>query len=156
MYLINCKFNLIFRWLPPCVISEGNRAITFAITGTKLYTPILTLSTKDNAKLLQQSKSGFKRTINWNKYYSEISIERRNLYLDFLIDPRFQGVNTLFVLSFENNAHRTRQTGYFLPKVQIKVYNATIHGQGFFNQPIKDDVRTYDNIRRITTTKRDD
>ena len=56
MSLINCKFNLIFRWLPTCAISETNRAITFAITGTKRYTPILTLSTKDNAKLLQQWK----------------------------------------------------------------------------------------------------
>ena len=95
---------------------------------------------------MQQWKSGFKRTINWNKYYSEISIERRNLYLDFLTDPRFQGVNTLIVLSFENNTNRTRYIGYFLPKVQIKVYSAMIDGQSFVNQPIKDDVRTYDNI----------
>ena len=155
MSLINCKFNLIFRWLPTCAISETNRAITFAITGTKRYTPILTLSTKDNAKLLQQWKSGFKRTINWNKYYSEISIERRNLYLDFLTDPRFQGVNTLIVLSFENNTNRRRYIGYFLPKVQIKVYSAMIDGQSFVNQPIKDDVRTYDNIWIIRTTQRD-
>ena len=51
--LINCKINLIFKLSPTWVISEGNRAISFAITDTKLYTPIVTLSIKDNAKLLQ-------------------------------------------------------------------------------------------------------
>ena len=70
-------------------------------TDTKIYTPIVTLSIKDNAKLLQQSKSDFKRTINWNEYHSKLSIERRNQYLDFLTDPIFQGVNILIVLSFE-------------------------------------------------------
>ena len=51
-------------------------------------------------KLLQQLKSGFKRTINWNKNEPKVSPERRNQYLNFLIDPSFQGVNRLFVLSF--------------------------------------------------------
>ena len=87
--LINCKINLIFKWSPTWVFSEGNRAMTFAITDTKLYTPIVTLSIKDNAKLLQQSKSDFKRTINWNKYYWKSSIERGKQYLDVLTDPIF-------------------------------------------------------------------
>ena len=51
----------------------------------------LTLSTQDNAKRLEQLKSGFKRTINWNKYQSKISTERQNQYLDYLIYPRLQG-----------------------------------------------------------------
>ena len=88
-----------------------------------------TLSTNDNANLLQQLKSGFERTINWNKYQSKLTIERQNQYFIYLTDPRFQGVNRLFVLSFENNADRTGHTGYFLPKVQIKDFNVTIDGQ---------------------------
>ena len=79
----------------------------FAITGTKLYVPIVILSTKDNVKLLEQLKSRFKRTINWNKYQSKLSIEKQHQYLYFLIDPSFQGVTRLLVLSFEDNAHST-------------------------------------------------
>ena len=49
----------------------------FAISDSKLYVSVLTSSTQDNAKLLQQFKSGFKRTINWNKYQSKVTIERK-------------------------------------------------------------------------------
>ena len=63
--------------------------------------------TQDNAKLLKQLRSGFKRTINWNKYQLNVSTERVNRYLNFLIDPSFQGINILFVLPFENEAQRT-------------------------------------------------
>ena len=71
-------------------------------------------------KLFQQLKSGFKRTINWNKYQSKVSLESQNQYLYFLIDSSFQGVNRVFVLSFEDNAHRTSHIGYFIPKVEVK------------------------------------
>ena len=81
-----------------------NQSSTFSINDTKLYVPVVTLSTQDNAKLLQQLKSGFKRTINWNKYQAKVSTEGENQFLDFLIDPSFQGVNRLFVLSFEDEA----------------------------------------------------
>ena len=67
------------------------------MTDTKLFVPVVTLSTQDNAKLLQQLKSGFKRTINWNKYQSKPESLRRNQYLNYLINPSFQGVNRLFV-----------------------------------------------------------
>ena len=70
----------------------ANQSTTFLITDRKLYDPVLTLSTQDNAKLLQQSKSSFKRTINWNKYQSKKLIERPNQYFDYLIEPSFQGV----------------------------------------------------------------
>ena len=63
--------------------------------------------TQDNARLLEQLKPGFNRTINWNKHQQKISTERPNEYLDFLIDSGFLGVNKLFDLSFENEAQRT-------------------------------------------------
>ena len=62
---------------------------TFPITDTKLYFEVVTLSTQNNSKLLEQLKSGFKRPISWNKYQSKESIERQNQFLDYLIDPRF-------------------------------------------------------------------
>ena len=61
-------------------------------------------------------KSGFRRTINCNKYQSKVRAENQNQYLDYLIDPSFQGVNRLSVLSYENSAHRTRHTGFFFGK----------------------------------------
>ena len=68
MPLINCEVNLILTWSKDCVISSATGETKFAITETKLYVPVVTLSTQDNAKLLKQLKSGFKRTINWSKY----------------------------------------------------------------------------------------
>ena len=68
MPLINCEVNLILTWSSTCVITESNGAGTFAITDTKLYVPVVTLSTPENTKFFQQLKSGFKRVINWNKF----------------------------------------------------------------------------------------
>ena len=70
MSLINCEVNLILTW-STCVITNSTGAGRFAITDVKLYFPVITLSTQDNSKLLQQLKSGFKRVINWNKYLSK-------------------------------------------------------------------------------------
>ena len=101
MPLINCEVNLILTWSRDCVITNSTGAGKFAITETKLYVPVVTLSTQDNAKLLQQLKSGFKRTINWNKYQSSIKTYTRNRYLNHLVDLSFQGVGRLFVLSLK-------------------------------------------------------
>ena len=98
---------------------------------------IITLSTQENAKLLQQSKSGCKRVINWNKYLSKPELLRRNPNLNYLVEPSFQGVNRLFVLAFENDAQRTSHTCYYLPNVEIKDCNIMINGENLFDQPIK-------------------
>ena len=74
MPLISCEVNLILTWSEKCVIVSTDVAgqnATFAITDAKLYVPVITLSQQDNAKLLQQLNSGFKRVINWNKYQNQ-------------------------------------------------------------------------------------
>ena len=89
--LINCTVNLILTWGTKCVLSNsGNQETTFTITETKLYVSVVTLSTQDNAKLLQQLNSGFKRASSWNKYQSEIRMRARSPYLDYFIDPIFR------------------------------------------------------------------
>ena len=70
MPLINCEVNLILTWSSAYVIINSAGAGTFKIANTKLCVSVVTLSTQDNAKLLQQLNSGFKRTVNWNKYLS--------------------------------------------------------------------------------------
>ena len=64
MPLINCEVNLILTWSPTCIISSATEETKFKITETKFYVPVVTLSTQDNVKILQELKSGFKRTIN--------------------------------------------------------------------------------------------
>ena len=66
MSLINCEVNPILIWSKDCVITNSTDEGKFAITETKLFVPVVTLSTKDNEKLPQQRKSGFKKTISWN------------------------------------------------------------------------------------------
>ena len=159
MPLINCEVNLILTWTSTCVlISSGNQnqAARFAITDTKLYVPVVTLSTQENTKFLQQLKSGFKRVINWNKYLSKPELLARNPNLNHLVEPSFQGINRLFVLAFENDNHRRSDERYYLPTVEIKDYNIVINGENFFDQPIKNNKITYDNIRKIAAGQRDD
>ena len=105
----------------------------FAITDTKRSVPAVTLSTEDNAKLLQQLKSGFKRTISWNKHQSDSKTYAQNQHLNHSVHPSFQGVNRLFVLSFENENARTSHSEYYLRKVEIKNYNVKTDGRNFFD-----------------------
>ena len=136
MLLVNCEVNLILTWSKDCVITSSTGEGKFKITGAKLYVPVGTLSTQDNAKLLQQLKSGFKRTINWNKYESNIKTYAQNRYLNHLINPSLQGVNRRLVLSFENENGRTSYSAYYLPKVEIKDCNVMTDDKNFFDQPI--------------------
>ena len=89
MPFIKCSSN--------CVISNSTDTITFAITDTKLYLPVLTLSIQDNTKILQQLKPGFKSKLCWNKYQLKVSIQTEKKCLDYLIDRNFQGANKLFL-----------------------------------------------------------
>ena len=107
MPLINCEVDLIFTWSTNCVMvyaNNANRHSAYAITETKIYVPVVTLSTQDNSKLLQQLKSGFKRIISWNKYLSKLELLPQNPNLNHLIELSFQGVNRLFVSAFDNDA----------------------------------------------------
>ena len=127
MPLINYQVNLILTWSSTCVlVATGvqNQNATFAITDTKLYVPVVTLSTQKNTKFLRQLNSGFKRVINWNKYLSKPELLAQNPNLNHLVEPNFQGVNRLFVLAFENDDYRSSARRYNLPTVEIKDYKS--------------------------------
>ena len=126
--LINCEVELILTWFKNCVlISKSTRDADydehidrkidvpenaiFQITDTKLYVPVVSLSKENDIKLLEQLKSGFKRTIKWNKYRSQMIIQPQNNNLNYLIDPTVTNVNRLFVLSFtRDNAGDNRDS----------------------------------------------
>ena len=135
---------------PPIVPPSG---ATFQITDTKLYVPVVTLSKENDIKLLEKLKSGFKKTIKWNKYRSQMTIQNNNNNLNYLIDPTFINVNRLFVLSYErikeNNVkkdHRDSFSHYYVRKVQIKDFNVLMDGKGFFDLPIKNEEEAYKKI----------
>ena len=109
------------------VTAVANQSAAFSITDKKLYVRVVTLSTQDNSKLLEQLKPGFKRTINWNNYQSKISTVRPDQYLDYLSDATFQGVNRLFVFSCEDKSYKQ----HFFTTVEIKNHNVMINGQNF-------------------------
>ena len=78
-----------------------------------------------------KKKNGFKRTINWNKYESSVKTFAQNRYLNYLINQSFQGVNRLFILSFENEDQRKSRSTYYLSKVEIKEYNVMLMAETF-------------------------
>ena len=156
MPLINCEVELILTWSKNCVLADmtvrvaqdDNPAIVaptgleFKITNTKLYVPVVTLSKENDIKLLEQLKSGFKRTIKWNKYRSQMTVQPQNNNLNYLIDPTFTNVNRLFVLSFtRNNAGDNRDfcSHYYVPNIEIKDFNVLIGGKSFFDLPVKNE-----------------
>ena len=117
---------------------------------------MVTLSTQDNAKLLQQLKSGFNRVINSNKYLSKQELLAQSFNSNHLVEPSFQGVNRLFALAFENDTQRANAKGYYLPNIEIKDYNMLINGENLFDQPIKNNKVTSENIRKFATGQGDD
>ena len=97
--------------------------LEFKIADTKLYVPVVTLSKENDLKLLKQLKSEFKRTIKWNKYRSQMTIQPQNNNLNYLINPTFTNVNRLFVLPFSRNNNtdnRDSFSNYYVPNVVIK------------------------------------
>ena len=158
MQLINCEVNVILTQSADSVTiytNVANKIPTFAITEANLYVPVVNLSTQDNAKLLTQLKSSFKRTISQNKYLSKPELLAQNPNLNHLVEPSFQGVNRHFILAFENDAQRTSNKRYYLPNVEIKDYILMIDGKNFLDQPVKNNKLTYENIRKVATGQGD-
>ena len=98
-----------------------------------MYVPVVTLSAENVNKLLEQLKSGFRITIKWNKYMSQMFNQCKNNNLNYLTDPTFSNVNRLFVLSFENEDDRTSYYKYYMPSVEMKDYNVLIDGNAFLS-----------------------
>ena len=154
MPLINCKIHLELNWTKHCVTSNIGGNTTFKILNTKLNVPIVTLCTEDNVKLTKQLSEGFKKFVYWNQYKTEINSREQdnNNNLGVLLDASFQGVKKLFVNAFEKKIYRK----YFLPIVNKTSYNVLIDSRNFYDQPIGDQIKTYNEIRKIATGRGND
>ena len=89
MPLINCEVSVFLTWPSTCITTNSTGEGRFTINDTKLFVPVVTLSAQDSAKLLQQFKSGFRKTINWNNYQSDPKKYAQNRYLNHLVNPSF-------------------------------------------------------------------
>ena len=104
------------------------------------------------------------RSVYWNEYKSKIETKTadNNNVTRFPLDASFQGVNRLFVLAFDNTENDDNKVEkyshrkYFLPRVDITNYIVLIDGRNFYDQPISDQIKKYDEIRNIATGKGDD
>ena len=101
MPLINCKVELSLKWYENCILSSAGTAATFTITDTKLYVPVVTLKTEDNAKLSKLLSEGFKRSVYWNKYKIILKDYAANENIRERFDASFQRVSKLFVIAYE-------------------------------------------------------
>ena len=165
--LINCEVELILTWFKNCALidksaREANYGAdpnvyeidnlenaTFKITDIKLSVPVVTLSKEDDIQLLEQLKTGFKRTIKWNKCRSQMTIQPQNNNLNYLINPAFTNVNRLFVLSFPRNNNtdsRYSFSNYYVAKVKVNDFNVLIDGKSFFDLSPKNDEEAYEKI----------
>ena len=149
MPLINCKVELLLKWIENCglTIAANAKKVTFEITDAKLYVPIVTLSIQGNAKLSKLLDEGFKRSICWNKYkvidntVVEIADADVDKYIRELLDSSYQEVKRLFLLAYDNTGGNNQflidsSKKYFLPRVKIKNYNIEIDGRNFYDQSI--------------------
>ena len=124
------------------------------ISDTKLYVPVVSLSKENDIKLLEQLKSGFKKTIKWNKHRSQMTIQPQNNNLNYLIDPTFTNAIILFVLPFSRNNNTDKRysfSHYYVPNVEIKDFNVLIDVKCFFDLPVKNEEETYEKIINMSS-----
>ena len=144
-----------------CVVHLAG-ASTFTITDAKLYVPIVTLSTEDNAKLSKLLREGFNRPVYWKKYKIILNkTNNENDYIRELLDASYQGVKRLFALAYRDRGGANRVTAdshrrYFLSRVKMENYNIEIEGKKFYDQSINDLNTQYDEVRKVSTGQGDD
>ena len=136
---------------------------TFKIIDAKLHIPVVTLATKDSVNLTKQLSEGFKRSVYCNSYQTNLAIIKKGTNIYELLYASFQGVRRLFVLAYvvaagaaNDEAGIKDNKKYFLPRGEIKNYNVLIDGRNFYDQPINDLIKQYDEVRKVSTGHGDD
>ena len=155
MPIINCKVELELNLIEDCILSSAGNSAKSKITDTKLQATIVTLSTKNNVNLSKQSTNGFKRYVFWSEYQSiPAKVKNNGINIYELLSASLQGVKRLFVLAYDatngDNAGIKNKRMYFLPRAEIKNYNVLINGRNFYDQPINDLIKEYDEVRKTS------
>ena len=151
MPLINCKIHLDINWIDDCILSSAGDSAKLQISDAKLHVPIITLSTKYNVNLTKQLSDGFKKFVYWKNYQTiPAKVVNQGTSTYELLSASFQGVKRLFVLVYTIAANASKnEVGikdnkkYFLPRGKIESYNVLIDGRNFYDQPINDLIKQY-------------
>ena len=154
MPLINCKIKLNLTWKKECVLSNQDGAAVFIINDTKLYVLVVTLSKEDNEDFIKQQNKGFQRSIYWNEYKTKERNENAdaNVFKYINLDPSFQGVNRLFVMTYNRENGRPTRNGqrkYYLPRIDLEKYNVITDGRNFYDNPIESDIEKYRELKKV-------
>ena len=164
MPLINCKIKLNLTWKKECVLSTDVANATFIINDTKLYVPVVTLSKEDNKDFIDQQNKGFQRSIYWNEYKIKEKDENTdtnnaNTVRYINLDPSFQGVNRLFLIAYNRAAGQATRDGqrkYYLPRIDLNIYNVIIDGKNFYDNPMESDIEKYRELKKVMIGKGED
>ena len=153
------------NWTKNSVMSDDAGETKFQITKTELYVQVVTLKIADNTKLNNLLETSFKSSVFWNGYKSTIETvtqaQSDKNFKIILLDFSFPGVSRLFVMGFndnETNVFRVERNGhrkYFLTRVDIKGYNVLTDGRNFYDQPINDELKKYEALRKIMSGNED-
>ena len=177
MPLISCKVvELSLKWIENCVVTTaeisvnadatGEDGATWEVIDANLYVPVVTLSAEYNVKLLKQLNEVFNRPVYRNKYkvidnkVVEITDANTEQYIRKLLDSSYQGVKRLFVLAYDNTAGNEQFSDdsfekYFFPTVKIENCSIEIDGRNFYDHPINDSIKKYDEVRKVSTGQSD-
>ena len=161
MPLINCKIKLNLTWKKECVLSNQAGNAVFIINDTKMYVPVVTLSKEDNKDFIEQQNKGLQRCIYWNEYKTKEINENvdANVFKYINLDPSFQGVNRLFVMTYnraKGQPTRNGQQKYYLPRIDLEKYNVIIDGRNFYDNPIESDFEKYRELKKVMIGKGED
>ena len=168
MPLINFKIKLNLTWKKECVLSTlgddaanpENNAV-FIINDTKLYVPVVTLSSEDNKDFIEQQNKGFQRSTYWNECKTKGLTENAdaNVFKYINLDPSFQGVNRLFVMAYSRADGQPTRNGrkkYYLPRIDLNKYNVIIDGRNLYDNPIESDIEKYRELKKPMIGKVED
>ena len=170
--LLNSEIELILNWTEDYVLTKKatrefraaedgppaldevpaiNRStdLKFSVTDCKLYVPVVTLQTEHQNQLYKDLETGILIDFTWNKCRSQMINRTKTNNLNFLIDPTFNNVNRLFVLTFPNEEDRRSFSKYYGRTVEIKDYNVVINGEPFYEIPLKNKEETYKSITEL-------
>ena len=159
MPLINCKIKLNLTWKKECVLSTDAGDVVFIINDTKMYVPIVTLAKEDNKDFIEQQNKDFQRSIYWNEYKTKEINENAdaNVFKYINLDYSFQGVNRLFVMTYnKENGQPTRngQQKYYLPRIDLEKYKVIIDERNFYDNPVESDIEKYRELKKSNDWKR--
>ena len=123
---------------------------------------LLLFQKKDNKYFIEQQIKGFQRSIYWNEYKTKELTEDAdaNAAKYNNLDPSFQGVNRLFVMSYSradnNQPTRNGRKKYYLPRIDLNKYNVIINGRNFYDNPIEHDIEKYKELKKVMIGKGED